>query len=86
MKNYILLFSEELRNSRLHQRDEELLKAYVSVAEGSYEHNVRKKLLDKTNNPEKEFLSVEEQVDCLVDQATDSNLLGRAFCGWYPWV
>lgn len=31
-------------------------------------------------------LSVETQVDCLIDQATDGNLLGRMFFGWEPWV
>ncbi|XP_002965996.2 DNA-dependent protein kinase catalytic subunit [Selaginella moellendorffii] len=30
--------------------------------------------------------SVEEQVDCLVDQATDPNLLGRLWVGWQPWM
>lgn len=30
--------------------------------------------------------SVQEQVDCLLDQATDPNLLGRIFVGWQPWV
>jgi DNA-dependent protein kinase catalytic subunit len=30
--------------------------------------------------------SVQEQVDCLLDQATDHNLLGRIFVGWQPWV
>ena len=31
-------------------------------------------------------LSVEAQVECLIDQATDSNLLGRLFIGWDAWV
>ncbi|GAU90192.1 DNA dependent Protein Kinase catalytic subunit [Ramazzottius varieornatus] len=31
-------------------------------------------------------LSVEAQVQCLIDQATDSNLLGRIFVGWDAWV
>lgn len=30
--------------------------------------------------------TVQEQVDCLLDQATDPNLLGRIFVGWQPWV
>ena len=30
--------------------------------------------------------TVQEQVDCLLDQATDPNLLGRIFLGWQPWV
>lgn len=30
--------------------------------------------------------SVEEQVDCLIDHATDSNVLGRTYGGWEAWV
>jgi DNA-dependent protein kinase catalytic subunit len=30
--------------------------------------------------------SVEEQVACLIDQATDANILGRTWQGWEPWV
>uniref|UniRef100_A0A3Q2ZPC1 DNA-dependent protein kinase catalytic subunit n=1 Tax=Kryptolebias marmoratus TaxID=37003 RepID=A0A3Q2ZPC1_KRYMA len=50
-----------------------------SVALGSEEHNVRAKL-------PAEGLSVEKQVDCLLDQATDPNVLGRAWMGWEPWL
>ncbi|XP_045466048.1 DNA-dependent protein kinase catalytic subunit-like isoform X2 [Harmonia axyridis] len=31
-------------------------------------------------------LSVEEQVDCLIDHARDYNLLGRTYAGWRSWV
>jgi len=31
-------------------------------------------------------LSVSDQARSLVDLATDSNVLGRAFIGWAPWV
>ncbi len=30
--------------------------------------------------------SVEEQVACLIDLATDANILGRTWQGWEPWV
>lgn len=30
--------------------------------------------------------SVEEQVACLIDHATDPNILGRTWVGWEPWV
>nr|XP_012147608.1 PREDICTED: DNA-dependent protein kinase catalytic subunit-like [Megachile rotundata]XP_012147609.1 PREDICTED: DNA-dependent protein kinase catalytic subunit-like [Megachile rotundata]XP_012147610.1 PREDICTED: DNA-dependent protein kinase catalytic subunit-like [Megachile rotundata]XP_012147611.1 PREDICTED: DNA-dependent protein kinase catalytic subunit-like [Megachile rotundata] len=32
------------------------------------------------------FLTPEEQVECLLDQATDLNVLGRTFVGWKPWL
>ncbi|XP_076296859.1 DNA-dependent protein kinase catalytic subunit isoform X2 [Lasioglossum baleicum] len=31
-------------------------------------------------------LSPEEQIDCLLDQATDLNILGRTYGGWRPWL
>ncbi|XP_037550083.1 DNA-dependent protein kinase catalytic subunit [Nematolebias whitei] len=49
-----------------------------AVALGSEEHNVRAKL-------PAEGLSVEKQVDCLLDQAMDPNVLGRVWAGWEPW-
>ncbi|XP_070783882.1 DNA-dependent protein kinase catalytic subunit [Enoplosus armatus] len=50
-----------------------------SVASGTKEHNIRAKL-------PAEGLSVEKQVDCLLDQAMDPNVLGRVWVGWEPWV
>ncbi|CAK9795487.1 DNA-dependent protein kinase catalytic subunit [Anthophora quadrimaculata] len=32
------------------------------------------------------FLTPEEQVECLLDQATDLNILGRTYRGWRPWL
>ncbi|XP_029034556.2 DNA-dependent protein kinase catalytic subunit-like [Osmia bicornis bicornis] len=32
------------------------------------------------------FLTPEEQVECLLDQATDLNILGRTSAGWRPWL
>ena len=31
-------------------------------------------------------LTPEEQVDCLLDQATDPGILGRTWAGWRPFV
>ena len=31
-------------------------------------------------------LSEEEQAACLLDMATDANILGRAYRGWRPWL
>uniref|UniRef100_A0A3B5Q076 DNA-dependent protein kinase catalytic subunit n=1 Tax=Xiphophorus maculatus TaxID=8083 RepID=A0A3B5Q076_XIPMA len=50
-----------------------------AVALGSEEHNVRAKLPAAG-------LSVEQQVDCLLDQAMDPNVLGRVYAGWEPWI
>uniref|UniRef100_A0A3B4TQG3 DNA-dependent protein kinase catalytic subunit n=1 Tax=Seriola dumerili TaxID=41447 RepID=A0A3B4TQG3_SERDU len=50
-----------------------------SVALGTAERNVRAKLPAAG-------LSVEKQVDCLLDQAMDPNVLGRVWGGWEPWI
>ena len=34
----------------------------------------------------REALRAEEQVDCLLDQATDPGILGRTWAGWRPFV
>ena len=30
--------------------------------------------------------NAQEQVECLIDQATDPNILARTYSGWAPWV
>ncbi|KAI4490660.1 hypothetical protein M0804_003604 [Polistes exclamans] len=37
-------------------------------------------------NIRNEKLTAEEQVECLLDQATDFNILGRTYVGWKPWL
>ncbi|MBZ3885751.1 DNA-dependent protein kinase catalytic subunit [Sciurus carolinensis] len=52
---------------------------YTAVARGSKDHNIR------AQEPES-GLSEETQVKCLLDQATDPNILGRTWEGWEPWM
>lgn len=52
---------------------------YVAVARGNKDHNIR------AQEPES-GLSEEAQVKCLIDQATDPNILGRTWEGWEPWM
>ncbi|XP_069076234.1 DNA-dependent protein kinase catalytic subunit isoform X2 [Pleurodeles waltl] len=54
-------------------------KDYISVARGDKAHNIRAKEPDAG-------LSEEVQVRCLIDQATDPNILGRVYEGWEPWM
>uniref|UniRef100_A0A9J8AJD6 DNA-dependent protein kinase catalytic subunit n=1 Tax=Cyprinus carpio carpio TaxID=630221 RepID=A0A9J8AJD6_CYPCA len=54
-------------------------KGMLAVAQGEKEHNIRARHNEKD-------LSVEDQVDCLLDQATDPNILGRVWIGWEPWI
>lgn len=50
-----------------------------AVVLGSRDHNVRARLPPSG-------LSVEDQVQCLLDQAMDPNILGRVWAGWEPWM
>ncbi|XP_060058172.1 DNA-dependent protein kinase catalytic subunit [Erinaceus europaeus] len=52
---------------------------FTAVARGSKDHNIR------AQEPES-GLSEEAQVKCLIDQATDPNILGRTWEGWEPWM
>ncbi|CAM6110405.1 unnamed protein product [Calypogeia fissa] len=56
------------------------LPALEAIVRGSSSRNVRARI-----NGEK-CQSIQEQVDCLIDQATDPNLLGRIWTGWQAWV
>eukprot|EP00897_Mesotaenium_endlicherianum_P010382 jgi/Mesen1/9372/ME000610S08690 len=63
----------------IHAHKPACLKALEGLARGDIIHNVRAR-----TGPI--CASVQEQVDCLIDQATDPNLLGRIWEGWMPWV
>ncbi|KAG9478931.1 hypothetical protein GDO78_012545 [Eleutherodactylus coqui] len=52
---------------------------FCEVAKGVEEYNIR------AREPE-DGLSEEIQVKCLIDQATDPNILGRVWTGWEPWI
>ena len=47
------------------------------VARGEPEHNLRARVGEKC-------ASVQEQVRCLIDLATDPAVLGRTYGGWSP--
>jgi DNA-dependent protein kinase catalytic subunit len=55
------------------------LKALKEIVRGSREHNIRARVGARCS-------SVKEQVDCLLDQATDPNILGRTYFGWAPFI
>ncbi|XP_028413162.1 DNA-dependent protein kinase catalytic subunit-like [Dendronephthya gigantea] len=55
---------------------------------GYYEEMLSVLLGDKQHNQRARHYvnTVENQVACLIDQATDPNILGRTYHGWEPWV
>ncbi|XP_062919332.1 DNA-dependent protein kinase catalytic subunit isoform X2 [Mobula hypostoma] len=67
---------EELR---LGHEKSEAYKSYIAVAKGYEDYNVRAR-------ESVEGLPVEQQVECLIDQATDPNILGRVWVGWEAWM
>ncbi|XP_061073095.1 DNA-dependent protein kinase catalytic subunit [Conger conger] len=74
--NPAVITSEELR---LGFEKAAPFKGMLAVALGQEEHNVRAR-------ESADGLSVEAQVDCLLDQATDPNILGRVWFGWEAWI
>ncbi|XP_044014082.1 DNA-dependent protein kinase catalytic subunit-like [Aphidius gifuensis] len=53
---------------------------YQNIVEGFHCDAVRLKMNDETS------MSPENQVQCLLEQATDLNILGRAYGPWMPWL
>ncbi|KAG5837285.1 hypothetical protein ANANG_G00237680 [Anguilla anguilla] len=74
--NPAVITSEELK---LGFEKEAAFRGMQAVVLGHEEHNVRAR-------ENADGLSVEAQVDCLLDQATDPNVLGRVWIGWEPWM
>jgi hypothetical protein len=51
--------------------------------------NVRAAVCDRASGPNgvaPRCASAQEQAACLVDLATDANVLGRMWRGWRPWL
>lgn len=74
--NPAVITSEELK---LGFEKSPAYQSIIAVAQGEKEHNVRAREAPQG-------LSVETQVECLIDQATDPNILGRVWVGWESWV
>ncbi|KAL0481755.1 hypothetical protein AKO1_012371 [Acrasis kona] len=51
----------------------------TQVIKGDADHNIRARVGDKCD-------SVRQQVECLVDLATDPAILGRTYIGWCPHI
>ncbi|KAK9829312.1 hypothetical protein WJX72_005143 [[Myrmecia] bisecta] len=58
--------------------------ALQQVVRGDTAHNARARIAKDSKAGG--ALSVEDQVESLLDQATDPNVLGRAWQGWRPWL
>ncbi|KAL3131384.1 hypothetical protein ABBQ38_007699 [Trebouxia sp. C0009 RCD-2024] len=54
-------------------------KALQAIVKGNNSHNFRAMVGG-------DALDVDDQVQCLLDQATDPNILGRSWQGWKPYL
>lgn len=75
--NPVKIIQDELAISQI-AVNVELMERYVILTEGG-DDSARKRM----NN---DGLTVEEQVTCLIEMATDKSLLALIYLGWDPWV
>lgn len=61
------------------KKDKGYLAACELAVKGNHQENVRSRM-------PQEGLTVEQQVECLLDLASDFNVLGRLYYGLEPWV
>ncbi|XP_055842749.1 DNA-dependent protein kinase catalytic subunit-like [Episyrphus balteatus] len=76
--NPMYLFEREL-NAGVVATNVEYLEGYMKILRGHSQFNIRSRL-------PKDKLSVEDQVKCLIDQATDPAVLGISYVGFSPWI
>lgn len=74
--NPILTFEMDLKAGHSQSK---YLKNYLQVLKGVTNENIRATL-------KKTELSEEEQVDCLIDLATDPHVLAKTYVGWSSWL
>jgi hypothetical protein len=66
-----------LRSSNLKQARRQMEK----IVGGDQTENKRAKILLKYSSNRYHKLTVDEQIDCIIDQATDVDILGRSWAG-----
>ncbi|KAG7212863.1 hypothetical protein KM043_002216 [Ampulex compressa] len=71
-----LIMLEQLRE----QHNDKYFERYYTIVNG--DDGVKKARVAIPN----EQLTPEKQIECLLDQATDLNVLGRTYVGWKPWL
>lgn len=75
--------------SGIHKKSQ-YLEHYINVATGRNERNKDSKLIYKRSEwlekGENCILSVEDQVKCIIEQSVDTNILGRTWVGWEPFI
>jgi len=80
--NPVKILAKELRDS-VHTRRQDYIKQIKRAVQGPpdgcrYYH--------LTQNKHIKYMSVEDQVDVLIELARDPNILGRTWIGWSPYI
>ncbi|KAK3917413.1 DNA-dependent protein kinase catalytic subunit [Frankliniella fusca] len=73
--NPVAVMREDLE-SKIHS---DFKDGYLKTLNGTSQHNIRAKLADSGLTPR-------QQVECLIDLATDPNVLVKTYGGWDPWM
>jgi hypothetical protein len=76
MAEYLVIMLEELERGH---SGKSYLKGLQKVVRGEKETNMRATVGDRCQN-------TLEQVQCLIDLATDPNILGRTWAGWQSYL
>ncbi|CRK91834.1 CLUMA_CG005456, isoform A [Clunio marinus] len=76
-ENPVRIVKDEMSVSEI-ANNKQLYDAYCNLAEGD-ENNFRSQIGEKD-------LSVEDQVQCLIEMATDKAILANMYLGWDPWI
>lgn len=76
--NPVLIFVKDLQANACFDKCGDYKNAYIKLVRGDPDYNVRAKFQQQ--------MSTEKQIECLIDLATDRNILGRMYAGYAPWV
>ena len=77
--NYVFPLMHTRTDLKLGHEKSQEYPSLVNILMGDKKYNKRAQVGERC-------ASVEEQVACLIDHATDPNILGRTYGGWEPWI
>lgn len=76
LANPVSIMVDELKTNTFIKND---FKYFEKIVKGNEKEDIRANHNEICKN-------VKSQVECLIDLATDINILGRTYVGWCPWV
>jgi len=79
LRNPVYSTLDELDESVMRRNKPQVLKAFKNIARGDEKHNIRARVGEYCAD-------IPEQVECLLDQATDANIVSRAWGGYMAFL